>query len=267
MKNSKAQIVATIGPVSSNEEILKLMIEHQLDVVRLNFSWGDLDLKKKTIELVKKMAKDFNKPIPIIVDLPGPRIQATSGHSFDHESISAITEEDKVFIKFAVDHKAEYIAVSFVASSKDILECRQIIENFSGTQKIIAKIERREALDNLEQIIDSADAVMVARGDLGNEIPIEQVPFMQEKIIKMAKEKGKPVIVATQMLFSMIENPVPTRAEVSDVETAILEGADAVMLSEETAKGNYPVEAVTTMEKIILEAEKHISKESVFNHL
>jgi pyruvate kinase len=267
MKNLKAQIIATIGPVSSNEEILKLMIESGLDVVRLNFSWGDLDLKKRTIELIKKLAKDYDRRIPIIADLPGPRIQEVSGHTFDHKATSSITEEDKSFIKFAVEHDIEYIAVSFVASAKDILECREIIKNFSGNQKIIAKIERKEALDNLAEIVKSTDAVMVARGDLGNEIALEKIPFIQKKIIKIAKVAGKPVIVATQMLFSMVEYLLPTRAEVSDVETAILEGADAVMLSEETARGNYPAEAVAEMVRIVLEAEKHMSEARHFNHL
>lgn len=267
MKNTKAQVVVTSGPVSSSEETLKSMIEQGLDVIRLNFSWGDLDLKKETIKLIKKLAKDYNRRIPIIVDLPGPRIQDVLGHTFDHQATSSITEKDKLFIQFAVEHDIEYMAVSFVASAKDILECKKIIKSFSGTQKIIAKIERKEALDNLEEIIKISDAVMVARGDLGNEIAIEDIPFIQQKIVKMAKEAGKPVIVATQMLFSMVENNTPTRAEVSDIETAILEGADAVMLSEETAKGKYPVEAVTEMAKIVLAAEKHMSEKRHFNHL
>jgi|SRR3989344_867533 len=267
MKNSKAQIIATIGPVSSNKDILKIMIEHQLDVVRLNFSWGDLDIKEKAIKLIREVAQDYARSIPIIVDLPGPRIQKVEGHTYDNQSISSVTEQDRGFIKFAVEHNADYIAVSFVVSVKDIMECRKIINNFSGKQKIIAKIERKEAFESLNEIIKAADAVMVARGDLGNEITIEQMPFVQDKIIKMAKKMGKPVIVATQMLFSMTENPMPTQAEVTDVANAILQGSDAVMLSEETAIGKYPVEAVIMMEKIVLEAEKHMINKAHFNHL
>ncbi len=267
MENSKTQIIATIGPISSVEETLGLMIEKRLDVARLNFSWGDLTLKKGTIDLIRKLSKTHNRQIPIIADMPGPRIQKESGHTFDHDSMRAITETDKEYIKFAVEQDIEYIAVSFVSSAKDILECRELIKNLSGTQKIIAKIERKEALENLEEIINISDAVMVARGDLGEAIPIEELPFVQQKIIKLAKASNKPVIVATQMMFSMVENDTPTRAEVTDVEVAVLEGADAVMLSEETAMGKHPIETVAMMERLILEAEKHLEPTAIFNHL
>ena len=155
----------------------------------------------------------------------------------------------------------------FVGGPEDIEKCREVINNLGGNQKIIAKIERKVAMESLEQIIEKADAVMVARGDLGEEVPLEEIPFIQEKIVKMSKKLGKPVIVATQMLLSMVENPTPTRAEVTDVENAIMQGADAVMLSEETAKGKYPVEAVEMMEKIILETERHEGEDTHLNLL
>jgi pyruvate kinase len=124
---------------------------------------------------------------------------------------------------------------------------------------IISKIERKIAYENLDEIIDVSDAIMIARGDLGNEVPLEKIPFIEKNIIVKCKEKGKPVIVATQMLLSMTQNPTPTRAEVTDVAYAIINGADAVMLSEESASGKYPVEAVIMMEKIISESEKQAS--------
>jgi pyruvate kinase len=258
MTNSKAQIIATIGPASAKPDILRAMIEHQLDVARFNFSWSDEKTRIGQIELIRKLVKESGRKIPIIIDLPGPRLQKKEGHTYEKGSTSAITPHDEEFIKFAVEQNADYIAVSFVEGPEDIEKTRNIVKNLSGKQKIIAKIERAVALESLSQIINKADAIMIARGDLGNEIALEKIPFIQDKIIKMSKKMGKPVIVATQMLLSMVENKTPTRAEVTDVANAILQGSDAVMLSEETAKGKYPVEAVAMMEKIVVEAEHHM---------
>ncbi len=266
-EHKKAQIVATIGPASSRHPILRSMLKHGMDIARLNFSWGDLQTRVDTISIIRKNEEEFGRHIPIIIDLPGPRVQGDNGHTYDHGSLSAITEQDKEFIKFGVEHKVDYFAVSFVGGPEDVLECKKIIQSFSGTQKIIAKIERKAALESLEKIIAVSDAIMVARGDLGNEVPVEEIPFIQNNIIKKSKEAGRPVIVATEMLFSMVGRNKPTRAEVSDVDSAILEGADAVMLSEETAVGEYPVEAVSVMEKVILEAEKHLSDNTHLNLL
>lgn len=267
MKHSRAQIVATIGPSSSKPEILKSMLEHQMDVARLNFAWGSIEERRKEIGILRKLSSELKRDIPIIVDLPGPRMQKEgSSHTYDSDA-SPITEKDIQSIKFGIEENVEYFALSFVSKAKDIEECREIIKENSGDQKIIAKIEREVALKNIEEIIAASDAVMVARGDLGNDIPIEKLPFAQDMIIKKAKKAGKPVIVATEMLLSMKENPRPTRAEVTDVANAILEGADAVMLSEETTIGKYPVETVTVMEKIVLEAEKHLLGEVSFNRL
>ncbi len=260
------QIVATIGPSSSKHEILRAMLESNLSAVRFNFSWGDLSSRLDTISIVRKFEEELRRHIPIIVDLPGPRIQEINGHTYTHNS-SAITTQDEKFIEFAAIYNVDYVAVSFVGSVEDILYCRKIISKHNGKQKIIAKIERKMALGNLEQIIENSDAVMVARGDLGREIPIEQIPFVQDNIIKISKNLNKPVIVATEMLFSMVENNTPSRAEVTDVTNAVLEGADAVMLSEETTIGKYPVEAVEHMNKIIIEASKHISSSNIINPL
>ena len=267
MIQSRAQIVATIGPASADIQTLRVMIESQLDVIRINFSWGSLSERVGQIRLIRQLEIDCGRKIPIIADLPGPRIQETSNHTYNHESASSITDHDKEFIKFAVEHGVDYLAVSFVGDPKDINTCREVIESFGGKQMVIAKIERVAAIEKLTQIIKIADAVMIARGDLGNEVPLEEIPFIQDKIIKESKKLGKPVIVATEMMLSMVENPTPTRAEVTDVTNAILEGADAVMLSEETAKGKYPVEAVKMMEKILLESEHHQVQRTVFNHL
>ena len=150
--------------------------------------------------------------------------------------------------------------MSFVGNAGDIIELKNIIKENGGNQKVIAKIERKIAVDNVDSIIQEADGIMVARGDLGNEFPLEEIPFIQHYIIQECKKAGKMVVVATQMLLSMVDSPTPTRAEVSDVAYAILDGANAVMLSEESAKGKYPIEAVTIMEKIALVAEKNLNK-------
>ncbi len=267
MPTSKAQIIATLGPSSFSYEVINLMCEKQLGVIRLNFSWNTLENHAEHILNIRKIEKERGILLPIIQDLPGPRIQNENGHTYNYDSESAITDHDIELIKFGVQHAVDYIAVSFVASEKDIIKCRETIKENSGKQKVIAKIERAIALENLDKIISEADAVMVARGDLGNNIPIEKIPFVQSDIISKCKKAGKPVIVATQMMLSMTKNQEPTRAEVTDVAEAILEGADCVMLSEETASGNYPVESVVIMERIVLEAEKHLEGKVIFNHL
>ncbi len=162
---------------------------------------------------------------------------------------SILNAKDKADIEFAVKSKADYIAISFIRSEKDI----KGVKKFLGKAKIkiIAKIERPEALLNIEKIIDEADAIMIARGDLGIETPLWELPVRQKEIIEVARKKMKPVIVATQMLDSMIRNPTPTRAEVSDVANAVFDSADAVMLSGESALGKYPIEAVDMMRKIL----------------
>ncbi len=267
MTPSKAQIVATIGTSSSNTETLRAMIENQLDVIRINFSWGSIEERVEQINLIRKLENESGRKIIIIIDLPGPRVQGVSGHTYNHDVPSSVTDHDKEFIEFAILHKVDYLAVSFVGNPKDVESCRKVVTDLGGTQKIIAKIERAIALESLTQIVESADAVMIARGDLGNEVAIEEIPFVQKRIIDEAKKLGRPVIVATQMMLSMVENNTPTRAEVTDVTNAILEGADAVMLSEETAIGKYPAQAVAIMEKIILESEQHLPKDLVFNQL
>lgn len=261
---SKTKIIATIGPACEKPEVMEQMLKAGMDMARLNFSWGTLEEKKKHLETIRKVSKENNISLLSIVDLPGPRIQDADRHTFDLEKENAITEKDKEYIEFAVKNNADYVAVSFVGSGKDIIDCRNEIKKYGGTQKIIAKIERQKALDNLAEIIHEADVVMIARGDLANDIPLETVPFVQEDIIKKCKLAGKPVITATQMLYSMKDSPTPTRAEATDVVNAIIEGTDAVMLSEETTIGKFPIQTVYTMEHLALEAEKHLTN-LIFN--
>lgn len=170
-------------------------------------------------------------------------------------TISSITEKDKEDLKFGIKNKVDYIALSFVRRPEDIVELKNLLTKAKSEAKIIAKIETPQALKHIEQIIALSDGIMIARGDLAIEIPAEEVPLNQKMLIHMCNEAGKPVITATQMLESMIYSPVPTRAEVSDIANAILDGTDAIMLSEETTTGEYPVESVTMMSKVAKKIE------------
>lgn len=173
-----------------------------------------------------------------------------------HES--ALCDQDKEDLRFAVEHDLDYIAASFVRSAGDIRDIRAFVQDLGGSLPIIAKIENRQAVENLVSIIVEADGAMVARGDLGVEIPVEEIPLMQKRIIRTTVMNGKPVITATQMLDSMERNPRPTRAETTDVANAIFDGTSAVMLSGETAAGKYPVEAIETMARLAVEAESSL---------
>jgi len=253
---SKTKVIATIGPSSSSKDILGQLIDHRMNMARLNFSWGTHAEHLEFINNIRAVAEERNIRIPIIQDLSGPRTQGKDEHHFSG-SVEVLTKKDKDDLMFGIKNNVDYVALSFVGNKDDISQLKELIKNNGGKQKVIAKIERREAVDNLLEIIEEADAIMIARGDLGNEFPLEEIPFIQHNIILETKKRGKMVIVATQMLISMVNNPKPTRAEVSDVAYAILDGADAVMLSEESAIGKYPVEAVSIMESIALTAEKN----------
>lgn len=172
--------------------------------------------------------------------------------------LPSLTDKDRMFINWAIDADIEFVAHSFVRSRKDLAEINAIIESRGSHLKIISKIENQQGIDNLEEILNDCYGVMIARGDLGVEIAAEKIPHIQEKMIQKCRARKKPVIVATQMLHSMIDNPRPTRAEVTDVSNAIAQRADAIMLSGETAFGKYPVEAVRTMCRIAEESEKYI---------
>ena len=179
------------------------------------------------------------------MNLPGVRLSTPS-----------LTEKDREDLKFGIAHEIDYVALSFVRSADDIRHLRSLIKQQTNLRiPIVAKIEMKEAIDVIDAIIAESDAVMVARGDLGVEMMTEDVPILQKMIVRKCNDAGVPVIIATQMLESMIENPRPTRAEASDVANAVLDGADAVMLSAETSVGKFPVETVQTMDRIICRAE------------
>jgi pyruvate kinase len=183
------------------------------------------------------------------INLPGVRLR-----------ISGFTEKDEADLAFGIEQDVDAVAISFVRTADDVKKVRYAMERFSSGKRmpmLIAKLEKPEALDNLDEILDNVDGVMVARGDLGVELPPERVPVLQKHIIRTANARAKLVITATQMLESMIMNPLPTRAEASDVANAVFDGTDALMLSAETASGKYPVEAVKMMDRIICEAESH----------
>ncbi|VUZ24296.1 Pyruvate kinase [uncultured Comamonas sp.] len=327
-RSRRAKIVATLGPASSSQDMIRTLFTAGVDVFRMNFSHGSHADHGERFAAVRAVEQEFTRPIGILADLQGPKLRVgrfadgpvflEPGAAFrfdldpalgdaqrvqlphpeifaalvpgaelllddgklrvrvercDAQSadvtvlvggklserkgvnvpgvvlpISALTAKDRADLDVALDLGADWIALSFVQRPEDIHEARALIQGRAG---ILAKLEKPAAIDRLEEVVAAADAIMVARGDLGVELPAEQVPAIQKRIVKLCRKLGKPVIVATQMLESMIESPVPTRAEASDVATAIYDGADAVMLSAESAAGKYPVEAVTMMHRII----------------
>ncbi len=189
-------------------------------------------------------------------------VVVTGGHLSERKGVnvpnavlplSPLTEKDRSDLAFALDLGVEWVALSFVQRPEDVAEARRLI---AGRAAVMIKLEKPAAIDSLEELIDLSDAIMVARGDLGVELPPEDVPALQKRIITACRLKGKPVVVATQMLESMVHSPAPTRAEASDVATAVYDGADAVMLSAESASGDYPVESVTMMNRIITRTER-----------
>ena len=186
------------------------------------------------------------------VNVPGVKVR-----------LPGITEQDKKDILFAIEHEFDYIAASFVRSAESVLEIKQILMEHGSKIKVIAKIENKEGIDNFDDIVRVADGIMIARGDMGVEIPPHELPYIQKTMIRKCNDAFKPVITATQMLDSMIRNPRPTRAEVTDVANAIYDGTDVVMLSGETAMGKYPVEAVSMMSQIAVNTESHINYEEL----
>ncbi len=219
---------------------------------------------KKKLEVLEVKGKDV-----ICKIIVGGEIKGKRGVNLPDSdlSISSLTEKDRTDLEFGIKNKVDFFALSFVRRPSDITELRDILVARKSKAKIIAKIETPQSLACIDEILALTDAVMVARGDLAIEIPAEKVPAAQKMLIRKCNELGKPVITATQMLESMIKSPVPTRAEVSDVANAILDGTDAVMLSEETTLGDYPVHAVELMAKVAVEVENGLIQERFFNTL
>lgn len=217
---------------------------------------GDLIFIADGLIKAKVIEKKNEKVITEIIQ--GGVISSKKGVNFPGTEIkiSALTEKDKKDLEFGLKMKVDLIALSFVGSKNDILEAKEIIKNFGEDVPVFAKIETKRALNNIDEIIEVSDGLIIARGDLGVEIPVEKVPVVQKFLVKKARSAGLPVIIATQMLTSMINSTMPTRADVSDIANAVFEGVDALMLSDETAIGKYPVEAVKVMVRTIEEAEK-----------
>ena len=201
--------------------------------------------------------------------LIGGTVKTRNGVHLPNSAVSAqtITEKDKKDLSFGLKNDVDFIAMSFVKNKKDIENLRTLIKKKRGSAKIIAKVERHEAIDNLKEIIKAADGVMVARGDLGTDIPAEQVPIIQKRMIRLANKYGKPIITATQVLNSMVKKSRATRAEISDAANAVFDSTDAIMLSNETAVGKYPVKAVSTLSKVARVVEKEMQKhEELIEH-
>ena len=333
----KTKIVATLGPASSDKEVLRQMFYAGLNVCRLNFSHGSHEDHAAVVKTIRELNEETGLNVAILADLQGPKIRtnemenngvelingsivtigtekilgtadrfsinyaklpqdvqagerillddgklalevvSTDGKSefkakvihggilsskkgvnFPNTRISmpSLTEKDLIDLDFALEQNVDWIGLSFVRSGRDIIELKHIIANKKCKAKVIAKIEKPEAIDDIDAIIKESDGLMVARGDLGVEIPYQNVPIIQKMLINKCIIHAKPIIVATQMMESMITNITPTRAEVNDVANAVLDGADAVMLSGETSVGKFPIEVIKTMTNIVTEMEK-----------
>lgn len=334
----RTKIVATLGPASSHEDVLREMILAGVDIVRMNMSHGSPEDHAKRVDLVRRLADEANRFVAILVDLQGPKIRIsrfknkkitlkkgeafvldaglgiedgdqqrvgidykelvndvsagdtlllddgrmvltvtevsgqqihtrveTDGELSNNKGINrqggglsakALTDKDKADIKTAAQFEADYVAMSFPRSAEDIEECRTLLAEAGSNAGIVAKIERVEAVQNIDEIVRASDVVMVARGDLGVEIGDAELPAVQKHIVTQARHLDRGVIVATQMMESMIDSPIPTRAEVFDVANAVLDGTDAVMLSAETAVGVNPPNVIRSMARVCQGAEK-----------
>ncbi|MGB3813549.1 MAG: pyruvate kinase [Shinella sp.] len=333
-RNRKVKILATLGPASSDEQMIQKLHEAGADLFRINMSHASHDVMRTLISRIRAVEARCGRPIGILADLQGPKLRVGKfangseelkpgqtftldnkdepgdnkrvflphpeileavkpGHrlliddgklhlraeSIDGKSIvctvvsgtkisdrkgvslpdtllgvGALTEKDRVDLDAVLaTGSVDWVALSFIQRPEDLAEVRKVARGRVG---LMSKIEKPQAIERIEEIIELSDALMVARGDLGVEMPLEAVPGLQKQLVRACRRAGKPVVVATQMLESMISAPVPTRAEVSDVATAVFEGADAIMLSAESASGDYPVEAVTTMASVASKVER-----------
>ncbi|HEX7005430.1 MAG TPA: pyruvate kinase [Trueperaceae bacterium] len=336
MSPRRTKIVATLGPVTSNKEMIVDLIEAGVNVFRLNFSHGTREVHRENIEMIRTESERLGRSVGVLQDLQGPKIRTGTftdgrvllevGSRFDFTcdddspgdskrvgvtykglcndvkigdtlllddgrlavqvtalkgprietevtlggvlsnnkginipgadlSIPALTDKDVEDLLYGAELEVDWVAISFVRSRDDLLLARHYLARAGSSAKLMAKIEKPGAVQRFDEILSEVDGVMVARGDLGVEMPPERVPLIQKRLVRACVEAGKPVVTATQMLESMIQNPTPTRAEASDVANAIYDGTDAIMLSAETAVGSYPVEAVRMMDRIARSVE------------
>lgn len=343
----KTKIICTIGPASTDEQILTDMCRAGMNVARLNFSHGNHEEQLKKVELIKKVREKLNLPIAIMLDTKGPeyriktfqngmitlnegdsftfttediigdqtrvsvnyeglsndlqindRILLNNGlMSFRVESIEGteihcrvlvggelsnrksmsfpnkvlkkayMSEQDKMDILFGIEHDVDYIACSFVSTRQDLLDVKAFLQEHGGAHiALIAKIENQPGIDNIEDICRECEGIMIGRGDMGVEIPYEELPAVQKRLITQCRLLGKRVITATEMLETMIYNARPTRAEISDVANAVYDGTSAIMLSGETAAGKYPVQSVAVMARIAERTEQSIHYAKRFNN-
>ena len=248
----------TVGKKTSKEILIPIQYKEIVKDTKINdillINDGIIEIK------IEKVGKNFI----LCKVITGGILKSKQGVNSSTTSISAnpITEKDKKDLQFGLKNNVDYVALSFVRHPKDIEKLRDLIQKQKKNTKIVAKIERHEAVQNLEEITKIADAVMVARGDLGIDIPAEQVPIVQKRMIALANKYAKPVITATQVLQSMIENPIATRAEISDAANAVFDLTDAIMLSNESAVGKYPFKATATLSRVAEIAEKELTKYS-----
>jgi pyruvate kinase len=247
------ELIITTKQLLGNHEVVSTSYQN----LPRDVKFGDMILiDDGKIELKVKEVRDTEVLTEIVYGGP---LKSRKGINLPFSKVSApsLTEKDLEDLQFGIKHDLDWIALSFVRKASDILALREIIDSHKSTSRIVAKIEKPEALSNIDEIIAATDAVMVARGDLGVEIWLEEVPMVQKMLVEKCNKAGKPVIVATQMMESMIENPRPTRAETNDVANSVMDGADAVMLSAETAAGKYPLEVIRSMVRTIASVEKN----------
>jgi pyruvate kinase len=250
---SGQELIITTREVVGNNELVSTSYERLPKDVKI----GDMVLiDDGKIELRVKEVRDIDVICTVVY---GGSLKSRKGINLPQTKVTApsLTEKDMQDLEFGLKHNVDWIALSFVRKATDIEILKDIINRSKSTTRIVAKIEKPEALENIDAIIEATDAIMVARGDLGVEILMEEVPMVQKMLVEKCNKAAKPVIVATQMMESMIENPRPTRAETNDVANAVMDGADAVMLSAETAAGKYPIEVVRSMVRTISSVEKN----------
>jgi pyruvate kinase len=248
------KIVCTLGPASSSPEVIGKMLKAGMDIARFNLAHGTLQEHSQLISEVRSLSQKLKLPVGILLDLPGLKLS--------HGDIKAVFGQH---LDFALTEEADFIALSFISSVRQVREVKQLLRKMKADIPVIVKIEEARAMEESGAIMEAGEGIMVARGDLALDISIEKVPMAQKRLIKEANRQGKPVITATQMLESMVRSATPTRAEATDVANAVLDGSDALMLSEETAIGSYPVEATETMVKIALEAETMFPYEEILH--